>query len=70
MESDLVIESVHQMPVTVHGHRDRAIPEAGLDCLWMLTVGDEPGGVGVAQIVDATGWSYRVGDGFALDPPE
>jgi hypothetical protein len=52
MSRDLVVETVHQMPVSVHRHRDRSMAETSLDCLGMLSVGDQPGGVGVAKIVD------------------
>ena len=44
VERDLVVEAVHQMPVAVHGHRDRTVPETSLDGFRMQTVGDEPRG--------------------------
>jgi hypothetical protein len=48
MEHYLVVQPVHQMPVSIHGDGDRSVAESGLDCLGMLTVCDEPSGVGVA----------------------
>jgi hypothetical protein len=47
MDSDLVVEAVHEVPVAVHCHRDRAVSETGLDRLGMLAISDQPGGVGV-----------------------
>ena len=70
MESNLVVESVHQMPVSIHGDCDRAVSQSGLDCLGMLPVCDQPRGMGVTQIVDSTRWSDGCGDGFAPDAPE
>jgi len=47
VEGDLVVESVHQVPVSIHGDGDRSVSESGLDCLGMLAVGDQPGGMGM-----------------------
>ena len=66
----MVVESVHQVPVAVHGHSYGAVAESGLDGLGVLTSGDEPGGVGVAQVVDPTRRTYGFGDSFAPDPSE
>jgi hypothetical protein len=70
MSGDLVVESVHQVPVPVHGHCDRAVPETGLDGLGMLAVGNEPSGVSVAEIVDATMRTYGIAHCLAPYPPK
>ncbi len=70
MKIDLVVQSVHQVPVAVHGHGDRAVPESGLDCLWMLTVRDEPCGMRVTQILDPARRAHGFGDGSAPCPPK
>ena len=54
VESDLVVEPVHQVPVAVHGDSDRSVAESGLDCLRVFAVCDQPGGMGMAQIMDPT----------------
>ncbi len=66
----LVVEAVHEVPVAVDGDLDRGVPQSGLDGFGMLTGGDQPGGVGVAQVVDPTGSFNRAGDGLPPDPSE
>ena len=48
----LIIEPVHEVPVPVHGYRDRTVAEPGLDRLRMLAIGDQPRGVSVTQVVN------------------
>ena len=66
----LVVEPVHEVAVTVDGHLDRRVPESGLNGLGMLAGRDQPRGVGVAQVVDPAGRSYRLRNGVPPDPPE
>lgn len=55
----LVVETVHEVFVAVDGDLYGGVPEAGLDALGVFAGGDEPGGVGVPQIVDPTGPHVR-----------
>ena len=48
----LIIEPVHEVPVPVHGYRDRTVAEPGLDRLRMLAIGDQLRGVSVTQVVN------------------
>ena len=66
----LVVESVHQVPVAVDGYLDRGVPEPGLDGFGVFTGGDQPGGVGVAQVVDPARGADRLDNCLPPDPPE
>ncbi len=66
----LVVEAVHQVPVSVDGDLDRGVPEPGLNGLGMFTGSDQPGGVRAAQIVDPALSGDRLGHGSSPDPPE
>jgi hypothetical protein len=46
------------------------VPEAGLDGFGVFSGGDEPGGVGVAEVVWHAGLTDGSGDGFAPDAAE
>jgi hypothetical protein len=37
---DLIVEPVHEVPVPVHGYRDRTMAEPGLDRLRMISITD------------------------------
>ena len=65
-----VIEPVHQVAVSVDGHQDRGVPQPSLDGFGMLTGGDQPRCVGMAQVVDPTGSTNRLCDRSPPDPPE
>jgi hypothetical protein len=65
-----VIETLHEMPVTIECDLNRRVPKALLDHLGVLAGSDQPGGVRVTEVVDPTGTSDRVSHGLAPDPAE
>ncbi len=66
----LVVEAVHEVAVAVDGDLDRGVAEPSLDRLWVFAFGDEPGGVGVTQVMDPARRTDRFCDGSAPDPSE
>ena len=48
-----LVEAFKEVAVAVEGNLDRRMPEPGLDDLWVLTLGDEHGDMGVAKIVES-----------------
>ena len=57
MDSDLVIKSIHQVPIAVHSYLDRTVSQTGLNRLRMLPIGDQPCGVSMTQVVNAERWA-------------
>jgi hypothetical protein len=64
----LGVEAVHEVSVAVDGDLDGAVSESGLDGFGVYSGGDEPGSVGVAEVVDAARWSDGVVDCLSPDP--
>lgn len=46
------VETLHEVPVGVHGDNDAGVPEPGLDGFGVCALLDEPGGVGVPQVME------------------
>ncbi|HLF43852.1 MAG TPA: hypothetical protein VJA46_10060 [Acidimicrobiia bacterium] len=65
-----VVETFHQVSVAVHRHLDRGVSKAGLDGLRVLAGGDQPGGVGVSQVMDPARLADSLRDCRAPDPAE
>jgi hypothetical protein len=57
MQCGLVVESVHEVSVAVHGDGDRTVAETCLDGLGVFAVGDEPRGVVSRR--SGSGWRDR-----------
>jgi len=49
----LVVEAVHAVAVAVDRDLGGRVSVSGLDRLGVLSCGDQPSGVGVAQVVDS-----------------
>ena len=54
-----LIEAIKEVPVPVERYLDRGMPEAGLDDLGMLTLGNQRGDMRVAQVVKPHRLTYR-----------
>jgi hypothetical protein len=65
-----VVQTLHQMAVSVHGDLDRGVSEAGLNGLRVLACSDQPGRMSMSEIVNATGLTDGLGYSFAPDPAE
>ena len=61
-----LVDFGHEVAVGVHRHHDRRVPEPPLDGLGVRPLSDEPGGVGVAEVVEpqralqASGFDGRI----------